>query len=420
MTPTSSPAQQLFIDPAVFLLNRRIQAATDVKSLLSSLIELVKAVLKPGYCFIWLRREMIPGDWSAQTLARFQAPACLCGHVEADWLKPGTRSVANMNRGVLRTALIEARAYLVTPIIYQNTVLGWLGLGQPEQGSTYDSGQSVFLELLADQGGQALYCFWLETNLAAHVELLQQAYCQAIQTQETERRQLAENLHDETLQHLADISVRLGLIRSQKQGEPAALADLHNRVYNADRRLREIVRGMHPAILSDLGLIDAIIAFFESVPLMNGATTVSVLLVARGFGPCRLPDQGLELALYRFVQNAACNALSHAHPKQIRVRLCWDAEAVEVAVDDDGCGMRQTLEEAVRAGHFGLLSMRERIKAHSGSFYLYSQPGGGTLVRGRVALPTPSPAPQAVDRYLFELSGNANDPNQGRDVTLAS
>jgi len=64
--------------------------------------------------------------------------------------------------------------------------------------------------------------------------------------------------------------------------------------------------------------------------------------------------------------------------------------------------------------------MRERIKAHSGSFYLYSQPGGGTLVRGRVALPTPSPAPQAVDRYLFELSGNANDPNQGRDVTLAS
>ena len=312
--------------------------------------------------------------------------------------------MANLVQGALRTALIKARAHLVTPIIYQDTVLGWLGLGRPAHSKIYHTGQRAFLDLVADQGGQALYCFWLKTNLATHVDLLQQAYRQAMQTQETERRQLAENLHDETLQHLADISVRLGLMRSQGRVKSASLADLHSRVCHADRRLREIVRGMHPAVLSDLGLVDAIIAFFESVPLMNGAQAVRVLLDVRGFGPDRLPDQQLELTLYRFVQNAASNALMHGHPKQIRVCLCWDVEAVEIQVDDDGCGMRQTLEEAVRAGHFGLLSMRERIRAHAGIFHLQTRPGQGTLVRGRVTLSTPSPVPQAVDRYLFELN----------------
>lgn len=409
MAPHSCSAEQLVIAPAVHLLNRRIQTAASVRALLNNLIDLINAELKPHFCFIWLRPEMIPDNWPLPTLTRFRAPGCLCGRVEDSWLEPGTRIVVNLVQGPLKSALLRARANLVAPIIHQDQILGWLGLDHPLHNEFHFSDHQAFLDLAAGQGGQALYCFWLKTKLATHVDLLQQAYRQAIQTQETERRQLAENLHDETLQHLADISVRLGLMRNQAQVEPASLADLHSRICNADRRLREIVRGMHPAVLSDLGLVDAIIAFFESVPLMNSPQAVRVLLAVRGFGSCRLPDQGLELTLYRFVQNAASNALTHAGPKQIRVRLCWDVEGVEIQVDDDGSGMRQTLEDAVRAGHFGLLSMRERMKAHEGTFHLHSHPGRGTLVRGRVTLSTPSPVPQAVDRYCFELNGRASE-----------
>jgi signal transduction histidine kinase len=65
--------------------------------------------------------------------------------------------------------------------------------------------------------------------------------------------------------------------------------------------------------------------------------------------------------------------------------------------------MQITIEEAVQAGHFGLLTMRERIKAVGGEFRLVSGPGQGTQVLGCVPLTTPSPAPDHVEQYTIEL-----------------
>jgi signal transduction histidine kinase len=77
---------------------------------------------------------------------------------------------------------------------------------------------------------------------------------------------------------------------------------------------------------------------------------------------------------------------------------------VEVQVKDDGCGMTTTIEEATRAGHFGLLTMRERIEALGGNFVASSTPGRGTQMIGRVPVTSPSPAPGQIDRYTFDLT----------------
>ncbi len=229
---------------------------------------------------------------------------------------------------------------------------------------------------------------------------LNQAYRHLMQIQEAERRRLAERLHDETLQQLADLSVRLGVLRCQKNIRPVDLEDLQNRLVKVDCRLREIVRGIHPAILSDLGLVEAVIAFLET---LQPDSLIHIELCINGFGGCRLPDDNLELTLYRFIQNAIRNAVKYGKPKHIAVKLSWLSDSIEVQVNDNGCGTNVTIEAAIRAGHFGLLSMRERIEALGGNFVFHSALGGGTQLSGYIPIALSAPAPGDEQVYNFGL-----------------
>jgi len=239
---------------------------------------------------------------------------------------------------------------------------------------------------------------------------LHQAYLHLIQTQEAERRQLAEWLHDETLQQLADLSVRLGLLRCQAEINPIDLEELQSRLVAVDCRLREIVRGIHPAILSDLGLVEAVIAFLEALQPDN--PLIHIQLCIEGFGDDRLPDEELELTLYRFTQNAVLNAIKHSNPHHIKVIIRWKSNSVEIQINDDGCGTNVTIEEAVRSGHFGLLSMRERIKALSGNFIFYSGLGQGTRLSGCIPVSFSAPAAGQQQVYNFGLATLKHDTPQ--------
>ncbi|MBI1882300.1 MAG: hypothetical protein HYR94_29360, partial [Chloroflexi bacterium] len=369
-------------------LNQQIQAIGDLTALLESIVAAICGALNPMGCIIWLRADPAGPDRRIAVWTGSRPPAYLVDNAYDPYLLWSISPVAGLKDTLLRTALLEAGMSLVIPLIYQGEIIGWLGVGP----------------ILAGQATLAIQSIRLKTELETSVSQLRRAYQQTIQAQENERRQLAEALHDETLQHLADISVRLGLLRSRSEVGPADLEDIQTRLARADRYLREMVRGVHPAILSDLGLIEAVIAFLETLPPNHCPAPVRVELCVTGFNEQRLPDQNLELALYRFMQNGAVNALTHGRPAYIRVELKWGQDAVEVQVKDDGCGMNTTIEEATRAGHFGLLTMRERIEAIGGNFVASSGPGRGTQVMGRVPVTTPSPAPGQVERYIFDLA----------------
>ena len=233
---------------------------------------------------------------------------------------------------------------------------------------------------------------------------LRQAYQHLLQNQEAEKRALAHELHDETLQQLADISVRIGLMKTQHTADIASLDDLQARLAHADYRLREIVRGVHPAVLVDLGLVEAIISFLESLTIDVQSRSIRIMLSISGFGQDRLPDQAIELTLYRFVQNAVANALRHAQPEHIDIKLIWRTERIEAYISDDGCGMQQCLSDAIRAGRFGLLSMRERVLNHGGTFDLNTASGEGTQVIGSIPLAVDPPDYRKTETYVLNLS----------------
>lgn len=373
-------------------LNNLDKETSDLTALLQNTAGAVDRALQPSTCQIWTREDRA---WMCE-------PASAGGH-GAD-LRPGVRPAVRVQNPDLRATFLQAGMCLVVPMIFQGQVLGWLGLGAPRRGQIYTPEVHCFLEVLAYQTALAIHSARLRAKLETRLGQLQQAYRQIIQAQETERQQLAQTLHDESLQHLADLAVRLGLLRRGSRVRPADLDDLQQRLACADRRLREIVRGVHPTVLSDLGLVEGVLAFLETVAARHPNRPVRLGVRVTGFNEHRLPDKNLELALFRFVQNGLTNALTHGRPARVSLEIRWGTEAAEVVVEDDGCGMSTSVEEAARAGHFGLLAMRERIEAYGGTLSIASAPGRGTRVSGRVPLAIPSPAPDHVESYSFVLA----------------
>src|SRR6185295_10117288 len=113
--------------------------------------------------------------------------------------------------------------------------------------------------------------------------------------------------HDETLQQFAHIALVAGSIqRAISDGSRSEqIQDLQQVVIHTEQRLREILRGIHPAVLTNLGLISALSAWLPHPP------DVKIVLVTEGFENRRLPDPDLEMTLYRLAQESVNNALQH-------------------------------------------------------------------------------------------------------------
>jgi signal transduction histidine kinase len=173
-----------------------------------------------------------------------------------------------------------------------------------------------------------------------------------------------------------------------------------------NRRLREITQGLHPAVLTDLGLIAALQAYMDT--LSKHALPVSaprtIDLTAQGFADTRINDPKLERDLYYITRQALDNAIKHAQAEQIYVHLRWRDDAVTVTVQDTGIGLKAAPELLMgQQGHLGLLSLHERVLAWRGRLSFQTGPGQGTTVYARLPIHQPSPNPshlQAFTHYL--------------------
>lgn len=399
--------QRLFsLDPAgrdqgLLTFNKKILQPTTIPTLLEIIADNLRQRLNPTSLIIWLRQDLFKLEPPSRLWIGCRPPPFIDLLDDNAYSQPGLCQVSRLKNSPFKATLQQAGMVLVEPIIAYGECLGWLGLGPPRHSRVYSMAKLNFVERVVCQAALALSNCRLQTELKSSVTQLRRAYQQIIQAQENERRQLAETLHDETLQHLADVSVRLGLLSRERQFCPATLSDIQTRLAKTDRSLRELVRGVHPAVLSDLGLVEAVIAYLESLQSHGPASTPRIELMVTGFREERLPNANIELTLYRFIQNATANALTHGRPQHILINLGWDTSSVAITIKDDGCGTTTTVETAARAGHFGLLTMRERIEAFAGAFSLDSEPGQGTCVTGRIPVGVSSPAPGQVERFTF-------------------
>jgi signal transduction histidine kinase len=215
---------------------------------------------------------------------------------------------------------------------------------------------------------------------AAHEAL--QSYIGSITlAQEEERRRLARELHDATIQDLIALDHRIQLIQQQTQSAakegPDALEGLRPDISRSIQELRRLTGALRPIFLEDLGLVPALEMLVKDARRDLGVE-VSFQLDGQ---PRRLGPEA-ELAIFRIVQEALSNVGRHAEAGQANVHLTFDRETVRVQVQDHGKGFEPParITELASAGHYGLLGMRERAQLVGAQFSLNSAPGGGTRI----------------------------------------
>ncbi|WP_329084658.1 MULTISPECIES: ATP-binding protein [unclassified Streptosporangium] len=195
-----------------------------------------------------------------------------------------------------------------------------------------------------------------------------------VNAQEAERRRIERNIHDGAQQQLVALIAGLELARATGGGS-GSLALLREQARQTLTDLRELAAGIHPSVLSQGGLAEAVEERCSRLPV---ATTVTADPALRSR---RFPDE-IEGALYFTVSEAVANALKHAEASRIEVRLAWSDGRLRVAVSDDGVGF-----ERGAPGRGSLGALADRMAALGGGLDVSSTPGEGTLVSAWVPAP---------------------------------
>ena len=221
----------------------------------------------------------------------------------------------------------------------------------------------------------------LHAELHARLEDLAASRARIVTAGDVERRRLERNLHDGAQQRLVTLSLALRLALARLDADPeaarAALTEAADELALALDELRELARGLHPAVLTDRGLGAA-------VEMLAGRAPV-VVEIAEVPGE-RLPEP-VEAAAYYLIAEALTNVAKYARASAVRVRVAARGATVVVEVSDDGVG------GADPAAGSGLRGLADRVEALGGSLEVVSPAGGGTSLRAEIPSEPCSPSP---------------------------
>jgi signal transduction histidine kinase len=188
-----------------------------------------------------------------------------------------------------------------------------------------------------------------------------------------ERRRLERDLHDGAQQRLVSLALTLRMAREKLDAEPAEVGRLLDRsreeLDQALSELRDLARGIHPAVLAERGLAAAVEAVAARAPLP--VEVISEL-------PDRRFPEPVELAAYFIVSEALTNVAKYASATKASVALTQFEGRLAVEVSDDGAG------GADLGRGSGLRGLADRVEAIDGRLEIDSEPGQGTTVRARI------------------------------------
>jgi signal transduction histidine kinase len=215
----------------------------------------------------------------------------------------------------------------------------------------------------------------------AQLALRSQISMRLMEVQEAERRHLARELHDEIGQLLTGLRLLLTLNRDSAAGEiKTRLDEARTLVDDLLARVRRLSFDLRPADLDQLGLLPALLAFFERYTAQTG-----VLVTFRHQGVDRRFSSQTETGAYRIVQEALTNAARHAGVASVNVRFWVDADKLNIQIEDRGSGFDPDV--ALKAPlSSGLIGMQERIMLLGGRMTIESSPGSGTTLSAELPL----------------------------------
>jgi signal transduction histidine kinase len=260
------------------------------------------------------------------------------------------------------------------------TTVAVAGDGQPLLAITHDAALDDDPELVpaaATAVKLAVENERLAAEVRAQLEAVRASRARIVEAEDTERRRIERDLHDGAQQRLVALQIALQLLRRRvaAEADDATLAEIDASVTEAQLaidEIRELARGLRPAILTESGLGPAL----ESLARRS---RVPVVVDAPIDG--RLPA-AVEATAYFVVTEALTNAARHAEATLVRVGASVDAGVLRLDIEDDGRG------GADPGGGTGLIGLEDRVAALGGSFAVDSPPGAGTRIH--VELPCAS------------------------------
>ena len=205
---------------------------------------------------------------------------------------------------------------------------------------------------------------------------------------EQERRRIAGGIHDDSIQVMASVSLRLQALHSsippERQG---VLEEIREMVDESIDRLRHLVFELRPPTLDSKGLAAALRQYLERTGAEAGFDYRIIDKLELD------PPPDVRTQLYRISQEAITNIGRHANARLVQLSIEHRGSGVGVRIEDDGRGFDATDIEPV-PGHLGTSAMRERAEMAGGVFDIKSEPGSGTVVE--FWLPTEAPTPRLV------------------------
>jgi signal transduction histidine kinase len=330
--------------------------------------------------------ERMAGTYATEdllpTMARIVAEAT--GAARADvWLRDGgeLRAVASWPAGAdPRPAVALAGGEFPgrgadrrVPVMHHGELLGALSITK-KRGDAFTPTEDKLVSDLATQAGLMLRNVGLTEQLLARLAELRTSRERLVTAQDRERQRLERDIRSGAQRQLAGLVGKLELAAQALEHDEAHAKALLNQVTShtaqALKDLRELARGIYPALLADLGIAAALDAQARKTP-------IPVSVEAGGIG--RYPQE-TEAAVYFCAVEALRNAAKHAHASRASVRLSENNAELRFEVTDNGQGF----DPATTQQGTGLQGMADRIDALGGHVNVDSGPGQGTRIDGQI------------------------------------
>lgn len=214
---------------------------------------------------------------------------------------------------------------------------------------------------------------------------------QVLSAQEEERKNISRELHDEVVQTLVGINVKLSALSRGAGSETRALrqkiAQTQRLVENSVHAVHRFARELRPAVLDDLGLIAALHAFSQSL-----AERKKIRIQMTAFGGVEALSIAKRTVLFRVAQEALNNVARHAEASFVTLGISERRGAIRMEISDNGKSFPVDATLLAKNNRrLGLIGMRERMEMIGGTLAIESAPGRGTTIRAEIPF---QPAPQ--------------------------
>jgi signal transduction histidine kinase len=232
----------------------------------------------------------------------------------------------------------------------------------------------ALLTAIARQAAIAIENAYLYENMRFYARRI-------IQAQENERKRIARELHDDTIQSLIGLSRQMEALSTTRETQSPTIAQriesLQAATSDVIQQVRRFSQDLRPSILDDLGLLPTLEEMTSELNRQDGLESEFQVK-----GTARRLSSEVELTLFRIAQEALSNVRRHSQAGQVITTIELSDSAVRLKVEDDGVGFNppSPAEHPSRDGNLGLIGMAERARLVNGTLVIDTALGHGTRV----------------------------------------